>query len=236
MPGMQFNMNPAAPTFGPGHGVGGMMYMPGGQGYFPGTFPQAAGWQGGQYGQYGMGPAAAMQAAAAAGASGSQQGMAGGAGSMGAGPQQQPGGGSGYAAAASAPKPTPTVTPPRVRPAAACPAIVPCLPCTCNTVNCCRFDQRVHCLRTLCCWPEPSHCPCSTFSGEEDPADREPGHTRGDRSVPASGLQPAGRRPASSSSSSTAAAAATQGRRQEGGSAGASGRACGSQACCPCCP
>lgn len=120
MPGMQFNMNPAAPTFGPG-GVGGMMYMPGGQGYFaPGSFPQAAGWQGGQYGQYAMGQAAAMQAAAAAGAAGSQQGMGGSGAGMGPGQQQQPGGAGGYAAAAGAPKPAPTVTPPRVRAAAVC--------------------------------------------------------------------------------------------------------------------
>lgn len=111
MPGVQFSMNPSAATFGPA-GMGGMMYMPGGQQYFaPSQFPQ--GWGGAQYGQYGMSPAAMAQAAAAAGAGG-QQGMGpGGAGGM-AGPQQQAGG-SGFPAAA-APKPTPTVTPPRVRP------------------------------------------------------------------------------------------------------------------------
>lgn len=142
-------MNPGAAAFGPG-AMSGVMYMPGGGGYFaaPG-FPQTA-WQGAaQYGgQYGMNPAAAnMQAAMQAGAGG-QQGMPGvGAGGMGGGQgPQQPGAGSGpyAAAAAGGPKPGPSVTPTRVRLqglplvlASACccccggsPCFPPVLPCT----------------------------------------------------------------------------------------------------------
>ena len=174
-------MNPAAPTFGPG-GVGGMMYMPGGQGYFaPGTFPQAAGWQGGQYGQYGMGPAAAMQAAASAGAAGSQQGMAGGSTSMGAGPQQQPGSGGGYAAAGGAPKATPTVTPPRVRCRRYC-WLLPSRHGICGATLLCEKVikmEGLHCSRSLL---EPFRPLRTSFcaAGEEDPTDRESGHPRGD--------------------------------------------------------